>query len=92
MESNDEFEEGADGGFPGKVSKKSKKKWPKSPLLTVFTSSRKRANWECLQRIDFTCSQKKANKKVQRIFEAQVCLSGSSTELETSKDLKTCGG
>ena len=92
MESDDYFEEGADGGFPGKVSKKSKKKVHKSPLSTVSTNSRKRGDWESLQRFDFIGSRRKAMKKVQKCFEEQMCLSGSSRELKTSENYKTCGG
>ena len=91
LESNDEFE-GAVGGFPANVTKKSKKMWPKSPLSTVSTSSRKRTDWELVDRFDFTSKKKQAMRKVRRIFEAQMYLSGCSTELKTSKDYKTCGG
>ena len=91
LESNDEFE-GAVGGFPANVTKKSKKMWPKSPQSTVSTSSRKRTDWELVDRFDFTSKKKQAMRKVRRIFEAQMYLSGCSTELNTSKDYKTCGG
>ena len=91
LESNDEFE-GAVGEFPANVTKKSKKKWPKSLQSTVSTSSRKRTDWELVDRFDFTSKKKQAMRKVRRIFEAQMYLSGCSTELKTSKDYKTCGG
>ena len=41
LESNDEFEEGADGGFPAKVSKKSKKMCSKSPVDCLHKFSQK---------------------------------------------------
>ena len=45
-ESEDDFEEGGDGKFPGNVSKKSKNFFPKSLRSTVSTNSRKRGDWE----------------------------------------------
>ena len=85
LESNDEFEEGAVGGFPANVTKKSKKMWPKSPQSTVSTSSRKRTDWELVDRFDFTSKKKQAMRKVRRIFEAQMFLSGCSTELDKQR-------
>ena len=66
MDFQDDFEEGVDGGCPAMVSKKSKRKVPKSPMSTVSTNSRKRGAWELLQRFDFTGSRRKAMKKVQK--------------------------
>ena len=82
-ESEDDFDEGGDGGFPGNVFKKSKKKVPKSPMSTVPTNSCKRGDWELVQRFVYTSSRKKAMKKVEQCFAAQMCLAGAR-DMETS--------
>ena len=91
MDSEDDFEEGADGGSSAKVSKKSKKMDAKSSLSTVSTISRKRGDWQLVARFDNTGSHKKAMKKVKQCFKEQMCLAGAR-EMKTSDDFKTLGG
>ena len=91
MDSEDDFEEGADGGSSAKVSKKSKKMDAKSSLSTVSTISRKRGDWQLVAQFNNTGSSKKAMRKVKKCFEEQMCLDGAG-EMKTSYYFKTLGG
>ena len=78
----DDFEEGGDGGFPAKVSKKSKRKVPKYPS-TVSTNSRKRGDWKFyVSRITQSYAMVKKRNKFEKVSGRQLkgCLSCRASE------------